>query len=356
MEFLASLLSHTHVCIVTHVRPDGDALGSQLALGRFLKHLGKKVTLINTDPAPENLSWLPGCDQILIYDGSLTQRQRVVQADALVFVDVNVRNRIGEDLARLVQSISGPSYLIDHHPQPEPGFTHLYTRDEASSTGELIFELIRAHDPAWMDRPTAKALYTAIMTDTGSFQFSNTTPQVHRYVADILEMGEISPAPIHNAIYSNRQLASLRLLARALDGLTLAHDGQIAYIALQARLIRDLQADTSDSLGLTNYALSVRGVKAALLFTEVAAGIKISFRSYGDVYVDTWARAFGGGGHKNASGAFIAKKKLEHVVRDVVAAAPKYLDLVLPEPEPTAPLSNDDQALLDLLRKKFQAQ
>ncbi len=350
-DFLERLLSHDRYVITTHIRPDGDAIGSQLALGRFLGALGKDVLLVNHDPAPDNLAWLPGTDEIFVFDGALALRERIDAATAFIIVDTNGKDRIG--------SVSGPldagtfeTFLIDHHTSPETWFDVARVQDTASSTGEMIYDIIAAHDASLIDTPIAEALYTAIMTDTGSFRFNSVTPHVHRIVADLLERGDISPAPIHTALYDSRSLAGLRLLSRALDTITLAHDGQVAYMMVTLRVMRELGASSDEMEGFVSYALSVEGVKAAVIFLEISTGVKMSFRSKADTYVHEWARHFGGGGHRNASGAF-AKSPLDPLVRDVIEAAPRFLDLNTGTN--TGPLSGDDADYLALLKQKFHA-
>lgn len=324
-QFLSNLLSKQRVFITTHARPDGDAIGSQLALGLFLEKLGKQVEMINSDPVPVNLSWMPGVEKILVFDKSLDHLQRINDADAVVIVDANALHRVG-DLAKPVENTLAPKFLIDHHTEPEEWFTHMYERDTASSTGELIYELIVHYDADFIDTPIATALYTAIMTDTGSFRFSAVVPALHRSVADILERGHISPAPIHDAVYDTRSVQSLRLLSKVLSTITLRYDGQVGYMTITSQMLRDLGADSDETNGFVNYVLSVDTVKAGLLFLETAKGTKVSFRSTGDTHVNGWARAFGGGGHRNASGAFV-KHALDKTIQEVMDAAPRFIQL-----------------------------
>lgn len=349
-QFLSNLLSKQHVFITTHARPDGDAIGSQLALGLFLEKLGKQVDMINSDPAPVNLSWMPGVDKILVYDKSLDHRQRINDADAIVIVDANALHRVG-DVAKAVENSLAPKFLIDHHTDPEQWFTHMYERDTASSTGELIYELIAQHNADYIDSSIATALYTAIMTDTGSFRFSAVVPALHRIVADILERGHISPAPIHDAVYDTRSVQSLRLLSKVLSTITLRYDGEVGYMVISSQMLRDLGADSEETSGFVNYVLSVENVKAGLLFLETAKGTKVSFRSTGDTHVNAWARAFGGGGHRNASGAFV-KHSLEKTIQEVMDAAPRFLQLAKDGAKDEGVSAEDASYLASLLDMK----
>ena len=344
---LRTLLGHDRIVITTHIRPDGDALGSQLALGRFLEGLGKKVTLLNSDPPPYNLGWLPGADDVQVFDGSMAQRKIIDGATALVVADTNALGRLGR-LAAPVQHSRALKILIDHHTEPEGWFDLSYARDTASSTGELVYEIIQYHDADLIDAEIATLLYTAIMTDTGSFRFSATTPRLHRIVADLLERGDLSPDPIHAALYDTRSMAGLRLLGRAIDTITLLHEGQVGYMTVSQPMLRDTAASIDEKEGFVNYVLSVEGVKAAVIFTEIEAGTKMSFRSKGATHVDAWARHFGGGGHRNASGAFL-EKDLDVAVKEVMGAAPRFLDLDMDVEQNGGSISSEDAAYLDTL-------
>lgn len=325
-SFLSSLLSNQSFCLVTHVRPDGDAIGSQLAFGLFLDKLGKEVHMINSDPIPDNMGWLPQVERIEVFNGSIDQRERITGADAVVILDANAGNRLG-DVESLIREGDAARYLIDHHTNPEDWFDETYARDTASSTGELVFELIEAAGRLdLLGEEIASALYAAIVTDTGSFKYSAVTPALHRIVAEILERGNIKPTPIHTAIYDTRSLNSLRLLSRALATITLKHNDQIGYMVISQRMLRELQADSDETEGFVNYVLSIEGVRAGLMFLETAKGTKISFRSTADTHVNEWAKSFGGGGHRNASGAFV-RRSLEKTIEQVMEAAPRFIEI-----------------------------
>ena len=332
-NFLSSLLQKQSFYLVTHVRPDGDAIGSQLAMGLYLEKLGKTVHMINSDPHPDNLGWMPAVDRIEVFDGSLGQRTRIDQADAIIVLDANASNRLGE-VGTLIKHSTAPKFLVDHHTNPESWFDVSFVKDKASSTAELVYELIEKQgDLDLIDEKIATALYAAIVTDTGSFRFSAVVPQLHRIVADILERGNLTPAPIHTALYDTKSLASIKLLSRALATITLRYQGEIGYMVISQQMLRELQADSDETDGFVNYVLSVDSVKAGLLFLETAKGTKVSFRSTGDILVNKWAASFGGGGHRNASGAFV-KKPLDKTIKVVMDAAPRFIDV-------------EDESLLD---------
>lgn len=345
-DILRLIEQHQRFFISTHIRPDGDAIGSELALARFLEKRGKEVAVLNSDPPPMNMDWLPEIDTAAVFDGSIEQREQIDRADVLFILDTNTMDRLGK-LSAPVKNSRGLKALIDHHTHPESWFDVMYERETASSTGELIYELIAAYDADMIDMEIATCLYAAIVTDTGSFRYSSVKPSLHRVVADILERGEISPAPIHIAVYDTRSIEGLRLLGRALDSITLRYNGEVAYMVVTPRMLRETGAGSEDTEGFVNYALSIDGVRAAVLFFETESGTKMSFRSKADAHVNDWARAFGGGGHKNASGAYV-RVPLDEAIDQVMEAAPRFLDLE-PEDGSTVQLTDEDASYLSSL-------
>jgi phosphoesterase RecJ-like protein len=346
-DVLALVREHDRFFVTTHLGPDGDALGSQIALGRFLQKLGKSAAMINSDEADQNLDWMPGAEDVEVFDGSMEQREALANAEVVFVLDTNDEERLGK-VGSMVRNASATTVLIDHHLQPEPWFDVEFVRDTAAATGELVYEMIEATDPTLIDAEVATALYTAIMTDTGSFRYSSVTPQLHRVVADILERGGIEPAPIHETIYDRKSMPGLRLLGRMLNRIRLRYDGQLGYSVVTQRMVEDTNASWDDKQGFVNYVLSIEGVKAALLFSEVDDGSKISFRSEADVRVDEWARHFGGGGHRNAAGAYVKRPTFEEVIEDVIDAASAYIDFESPYAA-GEDLSPEDEAYLDAL-------
>ena len=346
-DVLALVQEHDRFFLTTHLGPDGDALGSQIALGRFLQKLGKSAAMINSDEADQNLDWMPGAEDVEVFDGSMDQRQALAEADVVFVLDTNDEERLGK-VGSMVRNASATTVLIDHHLQPEPWFDVEFVRDTAAATGELVYEMIEATDPSHIDAEVATALYTAIMTDTGSFRYSSVSPRLHRIVADILERGDIEPAPIHETIYDRKSMPGLRLLGRMLNRIRLRYEGQLGYSVVTQRMVQDTNASWDDKQGFVNYVLSIEGVKAALLFSEVDDGSKISFRSEADVRVDEWARHFGGGGHRNAAGAYVKRPTFEEVIDDVIEAASGYIEF---ESSYAAgeDLSPEDEAYLDTL-------
>jgi phosphoesterase RecJ-like protein len=319
-EIMALIAKHDKFFITSHIRPDGDAIGSVAALGGLLKKLGKKVEMMLSDPAPNNLTWLAKENGVQTFEGSIEDRNKIVLADVIFVVDVNQLDRLGE-LAKSVEQSPAKKILVDHHLDPQDWFDLRYVENTATSTGELVYNIIQAHDLSLMDEFMARALYTAIMTDTGSFRFDTVTAKTHHIIAEIMERGNIAPADIHIKVYDNKSLGGLQLLGMSLETLHLVYDGRLSYMVVNQDMIRRSGAHTSEAEGFVNHLLSIDSVQICVLFLEIERGIKMSFRSKGEIAVNKWASHFGGGGHRNASGAFV-QGKLNNIIKKVIETAP----------------------------------
>ena len=338
------------VVLTTHLRPDGDALGTEIAIARALQTLGKTVTVLNADPPPRNLDWLADeqPDGLLhVYEsGDMAQAEAVARADVLLVVDTNAGHRLGA-VERVFRQSGKPVLLLDHHPDPEDWFDVACVRTDAAAAAEIAYDLIAGIDPGLVDRAVATALYVGVMTDTGSFRYGATTPRTHAVVADVLARGDLRPEPIHVALFDGRSREGLALLSASLATITTHYEGRLATLFVTQDMIRTSGAFFDETEGLINYGLSLDGVLAAVIFLELSSGVKLSFRSKGDCPINGWAAAFGGGGHANASGAFVKDGQLGRVMKDVVDAAPRHVAVdpaVLDEDEHE--LSDADLALL----------
>jgi bifunctional oligoribonuclease and PAP phosphatase NrnA len=344
----ALLESANRFVLTTHTRPDGDAIGSVLAFAHYLRKKGKEVAIINCDPAPFNLEWLPGSDQLTVFDGGLSHLQTLADADVVAVMDANSAGRLGRFGASVKKS-AATKMLVDHHTAPEDWFDVSYTRESASSTGELVFELIESDDLDLLDYPIAACLYAAIATDTGSFRYSNVTPKLHRLIADLIERGGLDSSVIHANIWDRKSIGGLHLLSRLLQSLQLSHGGQVAHSIISRAMLQECGASIEETDGYVNWGLSIEGVRVTILFTETERGTKASFRSKGDDHVHKWAQALGGGGHPNASGAFL-RKPLDETIRKVLSQAPRFM--TLSESGTTDELSQEDRDYLSMLQTR----
>lgn len=310
-SFISKLLSHNKVAVLSHLRPDGDCLGAQVALCIWLQKNGVEASAFNEDSIPENMRWLMG-----LFPVSSPQKNDYDEFDAFVVVDGNALHRFGEQAEKLAGT-SKPVYMIDHHPDPEDAFEEFVSREDASSTCELIYHLYTEHDAGQIDEEAAKAMYLGLVTDTGSFQFDSVKPKTLFAAADLLDRGNFKPNEITERIYASRPLRQLKLLSQALDTIELHADGQISTITITREMFDKTGCTNEDTEGFVQYPLSIEGVRACVLFREDEGQIKLSLRSQSAIDVNKWARKLGGGGHKKAAGAWHPgplKKALKEVI------------------------------------------
>ncbi len=321
-QFKEAIEQANRIIITSHVNPDGDAIGSELALYYTLKKLNKEVNVINHSATPYTLIFLDPNKIIEQYDKE-KHDEVILKADVIVFLDLNVANRVAS-MQEIIEKFDGEKWVIDHQTDKEDFADHYIIDTNACATGEIIYNLITEEKLVKIDRSIALPLYTAIMTDTGSFRFDRTTPQIHRIVAELMEFG-IQPDFVYEQVYDQGEIGRLKLLGFALETLTLNSTGEICYMTITRKALEETSTNEEDIEGFVNYTMSVRGVKIGMLFFETEEGFKISFRSKGKIPVNKIAAEFGGGGHLNASGARIKGKKLEDYFQKVVQTAEKYL-------------------------------
>jgi phosphoesterase RecJ-like protein len=308
--------------LTTHVNPDGDGLGSELALAYFLQKLGKSVRIINHSPTPENYLWLDRKNMIVQF---IPERDRDVflQADVVVILDTNQPDRL-RSIQPFVTSSNAVKIVIDHHLEPHPFGNHYVIDDDATSTGEIVYKVISAIDPKYIDKDIAEALYAAIMTDTGSFRFPRTDAETHTIASHLLSTG-IDPTEIYVNIYENWTSSRMRLLGEVLDSMKTAHNGQLAYVVCTQKMFQETGTTEVETDNFTAYPMSIRGVRVGILFNELKDGVKISFRSKGTIPINQLAKEFGGNGHLNAAGARLFHVSLDELVPSVIQKAEAYL-------------------------------
>jgi phosphoesterase RecJ-like protein len=296
-NFISKIRHHQKVAVFSHVRPDGDCLGAQVALCLWLQKNGIEATAFNRDAIPANLTWL-----LDYFPITTPENKELNQFDAFVIVDGNALHRFGK-VAESLSGLDAPIYMIDHHPDPDDIFEESVSKPGASSTCELIYRLYAQHDANQIDEHAAKAMYLGLVTDTGSFQFDSVKPATLQAAGDLLARGNFTPNVITERIYSSRPLRQLKLLSLALDTIELHADGKISTIVITQNMLDKTGCTGEDTEGFVQYPLSVEGVMACVLFRENDDGIKLSLRSQSDINVNAWARRFDGGGHKKAAGA-----------------------------------------------------
>jgi len=313
-EFLEVLRKAPKVALFSHVSPDGDCLGSMLAIGLALEEMGKEVSFYNPNPVPSNLMFLPGSSRI-------SQQLPDPQPETLVFVDCTDLGRVN----LLTSDISKVSTILnlDHHISNQH-FGHINWVDaQASAVGELALTLINLLG-AEIDIDIATNLYTAIVTDSGCFQYGNTTAQTHRLTAELLDLG-IDLVSIHHEIFDQKPLSQIKLLQHALTGLEIHAEGQLALMTLSLEDFQKSGAEQELSEGLVNHARSIVGVEAAVLLKEAGPlEIKAGLRSNLWLNVNEIATKFGGGGHNRAAGCTF-RVPIEDAKQSIVSAIEEAL-------------------------------
>lgn len=313
------------IAIITHFNPDGDALGSSLGLADVLKALGHTVQVVLPNAAPGNLRWMPGYGLVIDHDTSKEASERAVrEAEVLFCLDLNRPDRV-QGLEQALRD-APVKVLIDHHRDPDNCFTVYFSDITASSTCQMVHDVITAMGHAdLIGKDAANCLYAGIMTDSGSFRFSSTTPHTLRVAADLLERGAV-PYLIHAAIMEDNTVDRLRLTGFALsERLQVLDEGTATVIALSKADLDRFHYVPGDTEGLVNYGLSVRGVRLSAFLAERKDVIKISLRSKSNLPVNEFLAAhFEGGGHGNAAGGR-STASLKDTVAMLIKELPAFL-------------------------------
>ncbi len=307
-----ALRSARRVVLTTHVNADGDGTGSEIAVAAWLREQGVEAFIVNPTPWPDLFAFLIPHPSWVLPAGSDEAAEVCASADLVCVLDTGEYPRIGR-VKPMVAHL--PTVVIDHHPKAGQAIGGLSFRDDtAAATGEMIHDLIHIAGGPW---PAAAidGMYTAIMTDTGNFRFSNSSPEVHRVAAELVARGA-RPEPLYNEVYASAPMRRFRLLEACLA--TMDHREGVSWMTVPTESYRELGAQPDDLEGLVDYPRSLEGTEVALLFRGTnLGGTKVSFRSNGLVDVNRLAREFGGGGHVRASGALV-DAGMEQAIRTVV--------------------------------------
>lgn len=293
------------IVIIPHKNPDGDAIGSTLALWHYLQNRGQEATIVSPNDYPKFLKWMPSNEAILNFETKNTQAKKALKEATLIFtLDFNHFGRTGQ-LEPLLEASEAKFIMIDHHQTPSDYATVMYSDVNMSSTCEMVYNFIEfLGDTDKITSEMANCIYTGIMTDTGSFKFRSTSSRTHRVVADLIDKGADNIA-IHNKIYDTNSPSRLHLLGCALNNMVVLEEYRTAYITLSQKELDQHGYKKGDTEGLVNYGLTLENIRFAVIFIENKEEgiIKISFRSEGDFSVNEFARNhFHGGGHNNAAG------------------------------------------------------
>lgn len=307
--------------ITTHVNPDADAIGSEIALYNILSRLGKSVTVINHSETPYNLEFLDFKNVIEKYDPE-KHKSSFAETDVLIFLDLNQIDRV-VSMEEISDASKKIKVCIDHHQDPQDFVDLALIDTDYAATGEILFDFIKKTGIVELDYELAVPIYAAIMTDTGSFRFERTTSKTHYIAAELLEAGVV-PYQVSDMIYDQMKPSKFRLLGEALKTLTVTESGGVAYMTITQDALKRSGAIESDVDGFVGYCTAVKGVKVGLLFFELKDGFKVSFRSKGNIPINKLAAEFDGGGHFHAAGTRLYGKDLEGYKSKIVETAEKY--------------------------------
>ncbi len=308
-DFLDLVRKARHVAIGTHLNPDGDALGSALAVSLILDQLGVAHTVLCQHPAPSNLAFLPGTDRIRNELPGETP-------DLAVILDLDAMNRLGT--VRHVFDDVPHKIVVDHHiPQDAPGDLRIIST-KSPATCAILCDLFFDSEVT-ITPEIANCLLTGILTDTGSFRYPNTTSHSLHLSAQLLEAGA-SISGVSEEVYMKKTLPSVRILGRSIERAKITSDGRLTWVTIPYEVFDELNASDQDTEGIVNEMLSIRGVEIAAILREIRPGkIRGSLRSRAHINVADVAQLFGGGGHKNASGISFDGSLLESEIRIVEA-------------------------------------
>lgn len=308
--------------LTTHVNPDGDGIGSEIALSSWLRQRGKDVRVINHSPLPAVYRFLDPGGTITQFD-PLRDAGTLAGADVIVVLDTNHPDRL-QSLKDAVLASPALKICIDHHLDPDPFASPALIDQNATSTGEMLYRLLYPEGAAPPDAAIATGLYCAIMTDTGSFRYPRTSPLTHMIVSRLIGCGA-DPVRIYAEIYERWSPGRIHLLGEVLAGLRTEFGGRLAHVTITREMLSRTGTSEEDTDNFTTYPMSVEGVRAGILFLEIEGGVKISFRSKGMIPINALAMEFGGNGHRNAAGARVAGGDTDAVRARVVAASGAYL-------------------------------
>jgi len=322
----AAIMSAQNIIITAHKSADGDSVGSSLGLLYFIEKLGKKAVVCHPDRAPDFLNFLDLSSILLMSDEPQKVTEAFQHADLIFCLDYNAADRVGADMQALLETATCEKIMIDHHLNPQDFPNIVVSEITASSTAQLIVELIdQSGHEALLDAKIGTPLYVGILTDTGSFRFSSVLPRTHEILAMLLAAG-VQHHLIHEALNDTNTASRLRLQGYAMsEKMEILEDYHIAIIPLTKEELEKYHYQKGDTDSLANLALSIKGMKVAIVFSERNGIIKISFRSKGkENPVNVFASEhFNGGGHANASGG-MSELSVQETLEKMKKLIPEY--------------------------------
>lgn len=321
-------ITNAHSIVITaHRSPDGDSIGSSMALYHLLRKWQKNVTVVHPDPAPEFLHWVPSQEVIIDFENQAEKASELLLAADLIFcLDYNEPSRVGKDMQEVLVQSKAVKVMIDHHLHPADFCDFTLSETSACSTCELLFQWLKAiQKENEIDAVIGQCLYLGIMTDTGSFRFPSVSSGTHEIAAFLIEKG-VKHFEIHEAVFDTNTIDRIRLKGYALsEKLVLIPGIPVAYASLSEEELNRFNYQKGDTEGLVNQILGIQGIKMAVFFAEKDGKVKISFRSKGEYVVNQLANDhFEGGGHAYASGG-ISFVSLDETIAKFVTNVKNYV-------------------------------
>ncbi len=327
LKILKNITADSRIIITSHRNPDGDAVGSAMALYHTLKHIVNNLTVVLPNQFPDFLKWISASGQIVLYEAEEESGMKKLfdEADMVFCLDYNALSRVGK-MEKAIQGTPAVKVLIDHHPYPDiEAFDFVLSKTSASSTAELVYEFLNELGfIKHIDKSAAECLYAGIITDTGSFSFSCNNPQTYRIVAEMVEKG-VDAEKLHGLIYDTFSESRLRLLGFAFSSRMLTFpEFRTAIISFSKEDLQKFNYKSGDTEGIVNFPLSINDINVSIFITEREDIIRISFRSKGDFAVNKIAQKyFDGGGHKNAAGGN-SKLTMDETIKKIKEILPLY--------------------------------
>ena len=316
-----------NIVIIPHKNPDGDAMGSTLALKHYLKNTQSNISVIAPNDYPTFLKWLPGDEEVVIYEKEQEKATTLINDAHVIFtLDFNHLGRCGKLETPLTKATQATFVMIDHHQQPDTYAKFVYSDTSICSTCQMVYHFIeKMGDEHLINSDIASCIYTGIMTDTGSFRYRSTSSETHRVIAKLIDAGAKN-SQIHEDIYDTNTLNRLQLKGIAIKNLKVLPEYKTAYISLSQKELNDHNYQKGDTEGFVNIGLSLNEIVFAIIFIENESEgiIKMSFRSKGNFSVNKFARKhFDGGGHDNASGGK-SDLSLQATIDNFLSLLPEY--------------------------------
>lgn len=326
----SEILKARRIVITSHKSADGDSIGSSLGLFHFIKALGKEVVICHPDAAPDFLSWLDTSDILLMTDDPQKVTSAIEAATLIFCLDYNATYRVGPEMQELLETSTAKKIMIDHHLDPEEFPTLVVSDTASSSTAELIVNLIDQSGHLYLlNNKIGTPLYLGILTDTGNFRFPSVRPETHMAVYKLIQAGVLH-YKIHDVLSDNNTASRLRLQGYAMSKkLEVLEEYMVSIISLSKEELEEYNYVKGDTDNLANLSLSIKGMKAAIVFTERDGMMKISFRSKGVENPVNMLAAdhFNGGGHANAAGG-MSELSVTETIEKIKSLVPNYFSVV----------------------------